>query len=135
MNRIVVHSRVGADGFLQLSVPVGLADADRKVQVTIEPAELQPGSGSEQDDWRQFVLETAGAWQGELVRPDQGEYEVRDELSPTPGLATCARKTRSSSSAFPRSGQTISPCARLRWRSFSTARSTAAPACNPGIWH
>jgi len=30
MNRIVIHSRVGADGVLQLTVPVGEADADRE---------------------------------------------------------------------------------------------------------
>ena len=39
MNRIVLHSRVGTDGVLQLTVPIGVADADRKVEVTIAPLE------------------------------------------------------------------------------------------------
>lgn len=80
MNRMVVHSRVGADGVLHLTVPIGAAEADRVVQVTIEAPEPKPQSNSDREEWRQFVLETAGAWQGELKRPEQGEYEQRDEL-------------------------------------------------------
>jgi len=80
MNRIVVHSRVGADGVLKLAVPMGVAEADREVEVTIEPAVPKHDTGSEQEEWQQFVRETAGAWQGDLVRPDQGDYEQRDEL-------------------------------------------------------
>jgi hypothetical protein len=80
MNRIVLHSRVGADGVLQLTVPLGVADADREVEVTIEPAEPDHLPRAPQEDWEQFVRETAGAWQGELLRPAQGDYERRDEL-------------------------------------------------------
>lgn len=78
MNRIVVKSRVGSNGILQLTLPVGAADADREVQITVEPVGppvLSP------DDWRQRILETAGKWQGELERPEQGEYEQRKPLS------------------------------------------------------
>jgi hypothetical protein len=77
MNRIVVKSRVGSNGVLQLTLPVGPADAGQEVQVTVEPAgppALSP------DEWRQRVLETAGKWQGELERPEQGEYEQREPL-------------------------------------------------------
>jgi hypothetical protein len=49
MNRIVVHSRVGADGVLQLAVPLGVAEADREVEVTIEPAAPEQTTGSEQE--------------------------------------------------------------------------------------
>jgi hypothetical protein len=80
MNRIVVHSRVGADGVLRLNVPMGVAAADDEVEVTIESADPKQQSTAEQDGWRQFVLSTAGAWQGDFERPEQGEYEVRDEL-------------------------------------------------------
>ncbi len=78
MNRIVIKSRVGSDGTLQLAVPVGQADAGREVQVTVEPVcppVLSP------DEWRRRVLETAGKWEGELERPAQGEYEQREPLS------------------------------------------------------
>ncbi|MDY0166187.1 MAG: hypothetical protein RBS80_06560 [Thermoguttaceae bacterium] len=77
MNRIVVKSRIGSDGILQLALPVGPADADREVQVSVEPvapAALSP------DEWRRRVFETAGKWEGPLERPEQGEYEQREPL-------------------------------------------------------
>jgi hypothetical protein len=80
MNRIVIHSRVGTDGVLSLTVPIGADEADREVQVTIEASEPKSQTNSDREEWRRFVLETAGAWQGELVRPEQGEYEQREEL-------------------------------------------------------
>ena len=79
MSRVVVCSRVGADGVLQLCVPVGRQHANRDVEVTIAIAEPKDDKVA-QEEWRQFVLSTAGAWQGELERPPQGEYEQRDEL-------------------------------------------------------
>lgn len=78
MNRIVLKSRVDSNGMLQLTVPVGAADADREVQITIET--LGPPALSS-DEWRRRVLETAGRWQGDLARPEQGEYERREPLS------------------------------------------------------
>jgi hypothetical protein len=69
MDRVVVHSRVGADGVLHLTVTIGKADADKEVQVTIDPV---PASTMSQEEWRQFVLSTAGAWQGDFERPPQG---------------------------------------------------------------
>jgi hypothetical protein len=74
---MVVKSKVGPDGVLQLNVPVGPADANREVQVTIEPASP---THTTQEEWREFIRTTAGAWQGGFERPPQGEYEKRDEL-------------------------------------------------------
>lgn len=78
MNRVVVHSRVGADGILRLTVPMAAVDANRDVQVTIEPvraAELT------QEEWRQFVLATSGSiTDPSFVRQEQGDYEQREEL-------------------------------------------------------
>jgi hypothetical protein len=78
MTRIVVRSKVGHDGVLRLSLPVGAADADQEVRVTVEPAG-PPGLSA--DEWRRAVLATAGRWQGEFERPPQGEYEEREPLS------------------------------------------------------
>jgi hypothetical protein len=78
MDRIVVKSRVGSNGILQLAVPVGPANADREVQITVEP--VGPPAQTP-DEWKQGVLETAGKWQGDLQRPEQGEYEQREPLS------------------------------------------------------
>ena len=37
MSRMVLRSRVGADGVLRMVVPFGDAEAERPMQVTIEP--------------------------------------------------------------------------------------------------
>jgi hypothetical protein len=78
MNRMVVNSRIGADGILHITVPIGKADADREVQVTIDP--VHP-SRMTQEEWRCFVLSTAGSINDPtFVRHEQGEYEHREEL-------------------------------------------------------
>jgi hypothetical protein len=77
MNRKVLHSRVGSDGVLHLTVPIGEEHADREVRVTIDP--VPPPMT--QEEWRQFILSTAGSiTDPSFVRHEQGEYEVRDEL-------------------------------------------------------
>jgi hypothetical protein len=68
MTRIVIHWRVGPDGVLQLAVPMGVDEANLEFEVTIEPAALELDYYIEQQEWRQFVRETAGAWQGDFVR-------------------------------------------------------------------
>ena len=78
MNRMVVHSRVGTDGILHLTVPIGKTEANREVQVTIDPVGPSPMS---QEEWRNFVLTTAGSiTDPSFVRHEQGEYERREEL-------------------------------------------------------
>jgi hypothetical protein len=65
MDRIVIHSRVGTDGVLTLSVPIGVSDAGREVEVAIAPTRPDVLGATERDEWHRFVRETAGAWQGE----------------------------------------------------------------------
>jgi len=78
MNRLMVKSTVSADGVLHLALPLGIEDANKEVQVTVEPV-VHPFLSQEQ--WREVVFSTAGRWQGELERPDQGKYEPRAPLS------------------------------------------------------
>jgi len=78
MTRIVVTSKVGRDGVLHLTLPLGAADADKEVRVTVES--VGPPAMS-QEEWRRLVLETAGKWQGDFERPEQGELEEREPLS------------------------------------------------------
>jgi hypothetical protein len=78
MNRISICSKVGRDGFLELSVPVGLENANQEVRVTVEPivaSHLTPAQ------WKAQILETGGKWQGDFERPTQGDYEQRESLS------------------------------------------------------
>jgi hypothetical protein len=76
MTRIVMKSKVGADGVLQLTVPVGQEEANREVQVTIETA---PRATPKQE-YLDFLQRTAGAWQGDFERPEQWRLEERDPL-------------------------------------------------------
>ena len=78
MNRMVVRSTVSSDGVLHLALPMGIDEANKEVQVTVESALPVPVS---QEEWQKLILSTAGKWQGEFERPDQGEYEEREPLS------------------------------------------------------
>jgi hypothetical protein len=73
MNRMTIRSRVGADGVLRVNVPVGAAEADREMQVTIEPV-ARPAMT--QQEWEAFVDSTAGSIRDpSFVRHEQGDYE------------------------------------------------------------
>ena len=76
MNRMIVRSHIGTDGMLHLDIPVGATEAGRQVQITIEPG---ANTKTPQEYW-DFLDATAGAWQGDFERPDQGDYEIRDPL-------------------------------------------------------
>jgi len=78
MSRIEVLSKVGTDGVLRLTVPLPKSDAGQDVKVTVEPVSKKVMT---QEEWRDLVMSTAGAWQGDLERPPQGEYEEREPLS------------------------------------------------------
>lgn len=78
METITLRSRVGADGLLKLQVPVNLTNTDLEVVLIVQPV----ASASQGLGWPPgFFEEVAGGWQGELlVREDQGQYEVREDL-------------------------------------------------------
>lgn len=77
MNRLVVRSRVDADGVLRVVVPVGAAEAERVMQVTIESI---PESVAEQDEYADWLDSIAGQWQGEFERLPKGQFERRESL-------------------------------------------------------
>jgi len=81
MNRIVVRSKVGSDGVLHLSLPVGLVDAGEDVQVAVESCSAHQPPIQTPAEWKAWVEEMAGSWQGDFERPPQGEYEEREPLS------------------------------------------------------
>ena len=77
MTTVVVRSRVDADGVLRVAVPIGSAEAEHEVQVTIEPV---PSESIGRDEYIAWLENSAGQWQGEFERLPQGEYEKRDSL-------------------------------------------------------
>lgn len=78
MNRMVLKSRVGADGVLNVSVPLGAADAGLDVQVIIAPLAAPLPN---RDEWTRWVHAM-----GESVcdptfrRHVQGDFEPRESL-------------------------------------------------------
>ena len=79
---MTLRSHVGADGMLNLQVPVGITNAELEVIVIVQPL-VQPEVETPANvGWLSgFFEEVIGSWAGEtLVRPDQGAYEVRENL-------------------------------------------------------
>ncbi|MEX2169251.1 MAG: hypothetical protein WD851_08065 [Pirellulales bacterium] len=74
VDRMTVLSRVGADGVLNVSVPLGLNDANRSVQVIIEPAAKETNGVTDYETWLDGL---AGRWQGDFMRGDEGSFETR----------------------------------------------------------
>jgi hypothetical protein len=79
LNRLVITSTVGSDGVLRLAVPLGVAAAHQDVRITIEPAaHRRPMT---QEEWRSFVMSTAGSIPDPtFIRHEQGDYERRADL-------------------------------------------------------
>jgi len=86
MQSVTLRSRVGRDGILKLEVPVGLADADIEVIVTIQP--LNPPADKILEDrspealgWPPgFFEKFAGCLPDFPEIEPEGDYEVREEL-------------------------------------------------------
>ncbi len=79
MNRIILKSKVSSDGTLRFSLPLGMAEADREVRVTVEAVKTH--TASSQSEWQAWVDAMAGSWQGDFERHPQAEYEQRGSLS------------------------------------------------------
>jgi hypothetical protein len=79
MTRVVVRSRVGPDGVLHVDVPLGEAEANREVVVTVEDAPA--ASRMDDEAWLKAFWAVAGSiTDPTFERHPQGEYEQRDEL-------------------------------------------------------
>jgi len=74
MTKMTLSARVDPAGVLH--VALGRSEANRDVRVTIEPAG-SPVLQSRQE-YLDFLRATAGAWQGDFERPEQGAFEERD---------------------------------------------------------
>jgi hypothetical protein len=79
MNRIILNSKVSSDGTLRFSLPLGMAEADHEVRVTVEPVATH--AATSQSEWEAWVDAMAGSWQGDFERPPQADYEQRETLS------------------------------------------------------
>ena len=81
MTRIELTSKVGPDGILTLKLPLGIAEANADVLVTVETADGEPRSPDAQRAWEELVRSTAGSISDPtFLRHDQGDYDRREPL-------------------------------------------------------
>jgi hypothetical protein len=74
MEALKLKAHVGHDGILRLDVPVGVADVDCEIVVTV-PSTMTA------EEWNQFVDRTAGSLAHDPIeRLPQGEYEQREPM-------------------------------------------------------
>jgi hypothetical protein len=79
MNRMVVKSKVGSDGVLHLALPVGVDEADKEVQITVEL--IAPKEEMTQAEWEAWVDSMAGSiTDPTFIRHPQPELEERDSF-------------------------------------------------------
>jgi hypothetical protein len=80
MRSIHLKSHVGPDGTLKLSVPTDLSDTEVEIVVILNPIETPAAAGDSK--WPADFFETTfGACEDDpLVRPPQGEFEVRETI-------------------------------------------------------
>lgn len=79
---IEFHSRVGADGVLDLHVPLGEMDAGADVVITIRRVHSrQPPTVTDPAEWHRLAEESYGSCADlGLERPTQGQFEIREHL-------------------------------------------------------
>ena len=83
MTRIELKSKIDADGILNVSIPLGKADANREVRITVEPLDGESAPVMSEKEWKDFVTETAGSiTDSTFCRNKQGEFEKREDLFP-----------------------------------------------------
>ena len=75
MTRLVVESQVGADGVLRLDIPLGAADANLAVKVTIDAVQISSAEKARHVGWLDRI---AGGWQGNFEHLPHGDFESRD---------------------------------------------------------
>jgi len=83
MHSIKLKKRVGADGVLHLDIPLGITDKEVEIMVIYQPLETPTQLKTpQQRGWMPgFFEEVIGGWVGEpLERPEQGDYEIREQL-------------------------------------------------------
>ncbi|MBD2214707.1 hypothetical protein H6G27_33390 [Nostoc linckia FACHB-104] len=83
MHSIKLKKRIGADGVLHLDIPVGITDKEVEIMVIYQPLETptQQKTPEQRGFLPGFFEEVIGGWVGEpLERPEQGDYEIREQL-------------------------------------------------------
>jgi hypothetical protein len=84
MDHIELRSRVGPDGILSFTIPLGTSEANREVKIIVEASEPSVDAQSiDLERWKRVITETAGCISDpSFVRPEQGIFEIREKAFP-----------------------------------------------------
>ena len=78
---IHIRARVGEDGSLVFKAPSAYQGHEVEAFLVLQTLSSTTPPFQDNNGWpADFFEKTAGKWQGELERPDQGIYEERDAL-------------------------------------------------------
>jgi len=83
MKSMQLKSNVGKDGILRLQIPVNMPEQEIEIIVVIQPIQKQVEKQykySEKGWPKNYFENVVGAWAGDLIRPSQGNFEIREEL-------------------------------------------------------
>lgn len=78
---IHIRARVGEDGSLVFKAPPAYRGREVEAFLVLQTLSSTPVPFQNNNGWpADFFEKTAGKWQGEVERPEQGSYEERDAL-------------------------------------------------------
>ena len=83
MPTLTIHSNVGADSTLKLTLPKAFKNRAVKIILEAEDTNATPAPDEPRDanGWPiGFFERTEGKWEGPLERGPQGEFEIREAL-------------------------------------------------------
>ncbi len=78
---IHVRVRVSEDGSLVLQAPPAYRGREVEAFLVLQTLDVESSVSQDDKGWpADFFEQTAGQWQGEFERPEQGSYEARNPL-------------------------------------------------------
>ena len=81
MQSIQLKSNIGQDGILKLQIPTDMPEQEIEVLIVMQPVHQTKKYLSGTKKWPDnFFEKVVGEWMGDLSRPAQGNFELREDL-------------------------------------------------------
>ena len=83
MKSLQLKSNVGKDGILRLQLPINMPNQEIDIVIVMQAVQKQKEKQylTIEKGWPDdFFQNVVGAWTGDLVRPEQGDFEIREGI-------------------------------------------------------
>ena len=83
MKSIQLKSNVGKDGILRLQIPINIPEQEIELIIVMQPVnkQIKKQYPTVEKGWPDsFFTDVVGTWSGDLVRPPQGDFEIREAM-------------------------------------------------------